>query len=52
MAKFPKGRFKLEAVQPCQPFNYSFNISGYGAPLLSISVSTVARSRGTAMPSG
>jgi hypothetical protein len=36
MAKFPKGRFKLEAVQPCQSFNYSFNISGYGAPLLSI----------------
>jgi hypothetical protein len=40
MAKFPKGRFKLEAVQPCQPFNYSFNISGYGAPLLSIAYPT------------
>jgi len=35
-----KGRFKLEAVQPCQPFNYSFNISGYGAPLLSIAYPT------------
>ena len=42
MAKFPKGRFKLEAVQPCQPFNYSFNISGYGAPLLSIAYPTEA----------
>ena len=40
MAKFPKGRFKLEAVQRCQPFNYSFNISGYAVLLLSIAYPT------------